>query len=122
MLFSETHAAMHTPQPVQAFKSIAMPHLLPLYSAGGNSVNVAGGLSGPSSATAFGFARYSSASTTRTGLRPSIAKWFCVEVTRYTSPDRLTCAPEPNHGASDERRLNTSWPISVPTRPALFRP
>ena len=25
---------------------------------------------------------YSSASTTRTGLRPSIAKWFCVEATR----------------------------------------
>src|SRR5215471_728125 len=122
MLFSDTHAAMHTPQPVHAFKSIAMPHLLPSYLRGGKSDSVSGGFSWPSSSTDFGFARYSSASTTRTGLRPSIAKWFCVEVTMYMSPDFLTCAPDPNHGVSEERSANTSWPTLVPTRPAFLRP
>src|SRR5215467_13344849 len=61
MLFSDVQAVMHTPQPVHAFKSIAMPHLLPLYLNGGNSERFGGGASPPSSATAFGFARNSSA-------------------------------------------------------------
>ena len=82
---------------------------------------LAGGRSGAQLARpTFGFGRYSSTSTTRTGSRPSIAKWFCVEaIVVGLAGLRRPSAPPSNQGAFDVRRRKHVVADAVADAPGL---
>src|SRR5688572_17251061 len=99
MLFSDWHATMHDPQPMQLLRSMVMPHLWPSYFQSGKRLR-SGGCSTIFCAKS-GDLDHLSSVVSRTMGRPSMALCSCVRASGRFWLLFCTVAPTAMYGADE---------------------